>query len=132
MLAKRLSEQPQTGKRKAVTLVSYGTCEEIKKLRHLRRNKKSRNLRVAGFEMVEHIGDSRMRENRHNSTQKARFSTCQAENPMPRKWHQMAPFSLPNGTKWHLFFKAPHHADSHRRGLVPPLCLLLNIEPVMA
>jgi hypothetical protein len=30
MLAKRLSEQPQTGKRKAVTLVSYGTCEETK------------------------------------------------------------------------------------------------------
>ena len=70
---------------------------------------------------MEHIGDSRMRENRHNSTQKARFSTCQAENPMPRKWHQMAPFSLPNGTKWHLFFKAPQHADSHAETEFPVL-----------
>jgi hypothetical protein len=30
MLAKRLSKQPQTGKRKAVTLVNYGTCAEMK------------------------------------------------------------------------------------------------------
>ena len=46
MFAKRLSEQPQTGKRKAVTLVSYGACEEIKKIPQL--------VTVAGFEMVEH------------------------------------------------------------------------------
>ena len=100
-----------------VSQISYDTARDMRST--CRRTYRRRSIVT--------ISDSAMRKNRHNSIQKARFSTCHTENSTPRKRHQTAPFSLPSGTKWHLFFKAPHHADSRRRDLVPLLCLMLHI-----
>jgi len=101
MLAKRLSEQPQTGKRKAVTLVSYGTCEEIK-------NPATLELRDLKWWSISAIPE------------------CVKIAITLLKKHDLAlvkqKIQCPeNGTKWHLFRSqmAPNGTSFSRRHIMP-------------